>query len=970
MPHNRPVAGLIAVAAVAVLASTVDGGDPEVRVLVPGTPVDGEIRGAERKAFRVPARAGDVLRVTVEQRGADLVLAVADPGGLALLDADDVPGAVGAETAVWVAGTGGDYALELRLRSDRDTGSYRVRAEDQRPATAADRDHAAAAQALSAGARLRAERNAESRRLALAEYEKALGLFRALGDARGEALALAGLGSTANALADFGPARRHLEEALARWRSIGDRWQEGLVLSRLGALALDQTKGDEGAAFHREALAAFRDAGDRPHEAASLNDMGMCYETAGDGPRAQEAYEQALALWRAMGDRHAELSALRNLAARWWSAGDYGLALDRFLEALSAARAAGDRPHEAAALTGVGQLYGELGDLPRALRHLEQGLALAREIGDRRAELVALAAVGYAHRMGGALDKAREAYLQGLEITRGLGVYGQRAAPHVVRSLGIVSLEAGQHAAARDHLERSLASWREVGDLGEQAHVLSFLCRTLSELGDLQGARAHGLEAVSLAERSGVPKVRILSLYRMAELELAAGQPAAAAERIGKALELLESGRRSVRSNDLRASYVATVRDLYDLHVHALMARHTLEPAAGFDAQAFQAADRARARSLLELLAESRANVREGADPALIDRERSLRERLSAAGARALRARDPEAQQAATREIEGLTTELERTEAEIRARTPRYAALTQPQPATVTEVQALLDDQTLLLAYAVGEKGSFAWLLGRGSLHSVALPARPAIDAAARRALAALESEGADPAAAAELSRLVLGPLADRLTGRRVVLVADGALQYVPFAALPHPRDGQPLVVHHEVVGVPSASTRAWLRRERVAPDGGGQDRRGPGGPRLRGRRRAPGDAPRVRGLHPGPGWPPGQPDPGRGGRGSLGLDPAAALHEARGEGDPVRRARRLLAGRPRLRGQPGDGHGREAVRLPGGPLRHARLPEHRAAGAVRASCCPCSGPTAGPSPASSPRPTHSTCASPRTWSC
>jgi CHAT domain-containing protein len=255
------------------------------------------------------------------------------------------------------------------------------------------------------------------------------------------------------------------------------------------------------------------------------------------------------------------------------------------------------------------------------------------------------------------------------------------------------------------------------------------------------------------------------------------------------------------------------------------MDRHAADPAAGFDAKALGAAERARARGLVELLAESRADVREGVEPGLRAQERALRDRLSLAGARALRA-GPAARDALDREIESLTDELERLEAQIRVRSPRYASLTQPEPISLARLQALLDEDTLLLEYALEEAGSYAWVVGAHSLTSARLPARGVIEAAARRALAALEtaSSGSEAAAAtAELGRLVLGPLAEPMArGRRLLVVADGALQYVPFAALPHPGTGQPLVASLEVMNLPSATTLALLRggQRRAAREG------------------------------------------------------------------------------------------------------------------------------------------------------
>ena len=70
---------------------------------------------------------------------------------------------------------------------------------------------------------------------------------------------------------------------------------------------------------------------------------------------------------------------------------------------------------------------------------------------------------------------------------------------------------------------------------------------------------------------------------------------------------------------------------------------------------------------------------------------------------------------------------------------------------------------------------------------------------------------------AARLSDMLIAPVAKRIAGKRLLVVADGMLQYVPFPALPVPRAGAepvPMLAEHEIVSLPSASVLAVLRRE------------------------------------------------------------------------------------------------------------------------------------------------------------
>src|SRR5207253_434314 len=112
----------------------------------------------------------------------------------------------------------------------------------------------------------------------------------------------------------------------------------------------------------------------------------------------------------------------------------------------------------------------------------------------------------------------------------------------------------------------------------------------------------------------------------------------------------------------------------------------------------------------------------------LRDRERSLLLRLNGkAGRQAGLLRRPateESRRAAEAETLSALEELTQVEAEIRRRSPRYAALTQPQPplATSTEIQGLLDGGTMLLEYSLGEERSFLWAVDRSSVSGFELP--------------------------------------------------------------------------------------------------------------------------------------------------------------------------------------------------------------------------------------------------------
>ncbi len=251
------------------------------------------------------------------------------------------------------------------------------------------------------------------------------------------------------------------------------------------------------------------------------------------------------------------------------------------------------------------------------------------------------------------------------------------------------------------------------------------------------------------------------------------------------------------------------------------------QPNSGYDAQALHASESARARTLLELLTEAGADIRAGASPELLQEESTVVQQLDAT----------EKQRALLlasnidslwlveldRQREFLLSYYQEVRGKIRTRSPRYAALTQPQPLTLKEIQQqVLDEGTLLLEYSLGEERSYLWAVTKTGITSYELPPCADIEKAAKDFREVLTlAERASPArlasAGKKLSDIILAPALQQFGEKRLLIVSDGILQYIPFAALPAPgkdSDYIPIIQEREIVNLPSASAIAIIRRD------------------------------------------------------------------------------------------------------------------------------------------------------------
>jgi CHAT domain-containing protein len=181
------------------------------------------------------------------------------------------------------------------------------------------------------------------------------------------------------------------------------------------------------------------------------------------------------------------------------------------------------------------------------------------------------------------------------------------------------------------------------------------------------------------------------------------------------------------------------------------------------------------------------------------------------------------------RELAELAGSYEIAEARLAASSPAYARLRQPEVRLGDLQREALDGGTILLEYFLAEPRSYLWRVTPDSLRSFELPGRERIEALAQRVREELGQPSPETGTAArqdlaQLAGMLLGPVAGELGDQRVAVVADGALLYVPFAALPVPAPAggptqgpaaEPLVVRHEVVHLPSAAVVRELRRAR-----------------------------------------------------------------------------------------------------------------------------------------------------------
>jgi CHAT domain-containing protein/Tfp pilus assembly protein PilF len=646
---------------------------------------------------------------------------------------------------------------------------------------------------------------------AVEPYESALSDARRLDDARLIAVSANRLAALRLRAGETDQAMSLAKEALESARKAGSAGEEADALFNLGYTEYSLGAMRDALRSFESSAAVAANVSDSAREARARLHIGITATMMEESELARDALDAAVRLSLERGDARAQAEAVRVLGQLHTFAGEPQSALERFEEARRLLEPLADPATEATILNAMAEVYFDMGEAGTALHHYRRALELNQGLNLRRREAATLLEIGRCLLGLGREQEALEPFGQALAIFRELS--NERLEADVLVELGRLHRRLGENETALEDFDRALDLKLRADDLRGRADALNEAGDLRRVLGDREAALACFHEAAELNRRLDDPFGESLSLYHQARSLRDAGRLEDARASIERSLELVETLRARVASFDLRTSFFATVHERYSFYVDLLLRQ-------GFEELAFQAAERARAQTLLESLEEAAASIREGIDPELLAEERRLRKLLNeAAKEQALLPAnpDPKLQVGLAGEIASLAEEHDRLQATIRAKSPRYAALTQPETATIGSIRGtMLDDETRLLAYSLSAEKSFLFSVSRKGLSVHELPGRDEIEGLAREAhrfLRSPRSRGDSPALS-RLAEILIRPLEGLEQSRRLLVVSDGALGYVPFGVLPAPGGGS-LVDSFEIVRLPSASIVPVLRAQR-----------------------------------------------------------------------------------------------------------------------------------------------------------
>ncbi|MFN0086938.1 MAG: CHAT domain-containing protein [Blastocatellia bacterium] len=775
--------------------------------------------------------------------GIDVVVDLVDPAGKKLAMIDSLSGPGGKETAFIDARQPGAYLIEISVTGATPLpGKYRIEITESRALRPEDRFLISGQEAYSLGVNQIFANAAVTKLEVFRLLQSALMNWEAAGEPELALHVIPLIGLTQENLGELAAAEATHEMGVRKARSLGNTIWEAVSLKGIADVKYKDGQLLKAVEIYRQYLEIIKSTRDRKSEANVLIRIGKIYEYLGNSQTALDVYKEALPVAREFKILRVEAATLSKMGELYFGIGEYQEALKHFNSSLPISQAMIDRAAEAMTLNALGNVYTALDETQKAMDYFQRAYDQAQSTPDKTFIVQTLNNIGKLELKLGQYQPAEEHLLQALQICRERKIRLEEAS--ILSNLGQL-YSAHSEERAFEWYEEALSISQKIGDLQREMTSLNQIGGYYRKQGRRDLALEHFEKALAIGRKIGDRWNEAQTLYQIATMSSEAGDFLEAQRRIAGAINIIEKLRTNFGSREMRASYFGTVQNIYKLQIDSLM-QMSREQGDSHMMEAFNASEMARARSMLDVISDARVAAGAGLSAEVLQRRKFVQNELLTKNVRLIelqsRSTDTRTISLLSSEITTLENELHAIEASIYESNPAYKALEQHRPLKLGEIQKeIIGENTLLLEYSLGERQSYLWVVSRNSLKAYPLPPRREIEEDAQKLHMLISTRPSlNPAQrkaafdvyarlAATLSRKLLGPIAGELRNQRLMVVSEGALQYLSFGALASPQSAEamgpqtgqmslnaftPLMAHHQIVGLPSATTLAYMRRE------------------------------------------------------------------------------------------------------------------------------------------------------------
>ena len=552
-----------------------------------------------------------------------------------------------------------------------------------------------------------------------------------------------------------------------------------MSLNNIGGIYCDQGKLDEALKYYSEALELYKKVDNPSDIAVSLNNIGLVYCDQGKLDEALKYYTESLELYKKFGNPSDIARSLNNIGGVYSSQGRFGEALKYHTESLDLRREVGNPSDIAISLNNIGFIYQVQGKIDEAMTYYIESLELKRKVGNHSAIATSLNNIGSIYYSQGKLDKAFKYYTESLELIREVGNPSDIALR--LNNIGFIYY-------SQDKLDEALNYYTESLELSKKGGIPSYIAISLSNIGsiyysqgELDEAMTYYIESLELKRKVGNPSDIALSLYNIGCYYYELKSFSKAEQYLNECIIYLDSVRLGVGDIEAKQNLTESQSNVYTLYFQVLNELNEKD-------KAFVISEKNCSKTLNELISESKTNLRQDANPDLLNRERELNLSFKQIFKQISETKDDIELYLLKREQESLYNVSKILEDQLKRSSPRYASIIYPDPVTVDKVKKELGVNTALISFKEGVDNFYAMVITKDDYKVFKLDSIKSIESKVEILINELRSGEFGSyfySSSRELYKILLGHVEDIIKDKKeLIIIPDGILHYLPFEVL------------------------------------------------------------------------------------------------------------------------------------------------------------------------------------------
>jgi len=533
--------------------------------------------------------------------------------------------------------------------------------------------------------------------------------------------------------------------------------------------------------------------GYQDYELKCIRQLSNAYWRSNDLQNFYILSEEALTIAEKINHKREQGLCLNNIGLYYWKTSNYEKALDSYEKSLDISRLLNNEKSESNCLNNIGLIYSNLGIYEKSLSYLLKAYEIDKQFASDINISIDLNNIGNIYWYKGLLSEqekdlqlALSYYENALEIAiiNDFDVIIVK----VLNNIGSIHNYMGNYYNALKFFRQANVKAEELQDYETIGMTLNNIGIVYYNLGNYSESTHYYQKAINLAVTMNNGNILWEAYLRNANSYRKQNIIDGAIENYKKSISTIENIRSQINLEEFKASYLGTdyriqaYQNLIDLFVDL----HQKGPNNGYDIEAFNYLERAKARAFLDSLEVSKIDVSQGVEIILQNKEKEIMNSMSQIYTKMITENiSSEESERLKIELQNLEIELESLKREIREKNPHYASLKYPSIIKLEEAEKLIaNESTAFFSYLIGEESSYAFVLYKNDLKIFPIPKRNDIKKLVKEYLQVIsDKENNNFQKGYELFNVLIEPGINKKTNT-IIFIPDDILNFLPFETL------------------------------------------------------------------------------------------------------------------------------------------------------------------------------------------